>query len=209
MDEQRSEQREMLTFHLLSTTWSYHSKHVVLFGSLSVTPPYSSSYFPSFLPSSILAFLPPPLFWLTLSALHRLPPHPLPCYHLSTIPPSFQLSLFLTSCSPVYQTVIINRENDSPPGPWEPSTLAALRNVCVFPLTSLPPDLAHGPAPLNASLCSASEAWSHPLQKTQQMTYRDSQTHSDYPRVIMHTLYMWNVQWQRPICYVKSHCAKG
>lgn len=135
MAELRSEQKEMLTFHLLSSTWFYHSAHVVLFGSVSLSLPPSSFIFSLTPPAIHLGFCFSSLI-LThfVSPAPHSPPHPLPCYHLSAIHPSLSSTppFSLTSCSPVCQTVIINGENDSPPGPWEPCTLAAL-SVCVSP----------------------------------------------------------------------------
>lgn len=60
---------------------------------------------------------------LSQTLLHPLPP----IIYLPSLPLSISPSL--TSCFPACQTVIINGENDSPPGPREPSTLTALGEI--------------------------------------------------------------------------------
>lgn len=114
------------------------SLHMVSFGSASLSLPHrfsdipSSSHHPSW-----LAFL--------LPYFHSLP-HPFPpIIYLPSLPLSISPSP--TSCFPACQTVIINEENDSPPGPRESSPLTALREwnprVCVcaqIPVPTAPPD---------------------------------------------------------------------
>lgn len=85
---------ESLTFHLLSSTWFNHPNPPCIWFiwiRLSVTPPSFLRRL-SFLPSSILAFASPPLFWLTPSLI----PSPLPpIIYLPYLPLSIAPSLWL------------------------------------------------------------------------------------------------------------------
>lgn len=136
---------------------------------LSITPPsflelpsYCFSLFPPIINLSLAS---PPLFWLNSP-----PPPSYPIIYLPFLPLSISPSL--TSCFPSCQTVIINGENDSPPGPREPSTLTALRESVSIHRSLFPSYLKTWPmvhTPLNASLCSVS-AMKHDLTHSKKHT---------------------------------------